>query len=395
MERQRKHRTAKVSRGGFAVLPPAFFAAMALGGAALGIGWLLGQQTARTQRSAAAAPAVGAPRPGQHVAGTCLPSFADLVEQVGPGVVQIQARLRPAATAAAQEQVHTAGERGRVRDGSGFVVHRGGLVLTCRHVIADAEDLTVHFADGRRCRGELVGEDPAHDLALVRLLAPPAELVVLPIGRSEALRAGDWMVAIGNPLGLGQTVTAGIVSHQRRHLPHSDFALTREFLQFSAPTNPGCSGGPVLNLEGEVVGVITQAAEAAQGIAFAVPSRTLQWSLQAMETSPDGRVRQGYLGIEFADEVAVSGRRQGCGGAVILRVAEGQPAHRAGIQPGDVVVGVNGEAVAEAAALHDRIVRSRPGTRLALQVMRGGRALDPVEAELAEVGGTGTAWPAN
>lgn len=370
-------------------------AALGLCTVMLGAGWWWGQHGAATRAKAA----VGTPAAQAARGATAgLPSFAELVERVGPGVVQIQALLRPAASTipAADPAARAAAVAApRLRDGSGFVVHQGGLVLTCRHVVADAVELTVHFADGQRCRGELVGEDAAHDLAMVRLLTPPAPLTVLPIGHSEGLRAGDWILAIGNPLGLGQTVTAGIVSHQRRHLPHSDFALTHEFLQFSAPTNPGCSGGPVLSLAGEVVGVITQSAEATQGIAFAVPSRTLQWSLQAMEASPDGRVRQGYLGIEFADEVASGARRPVCRGARILRVAAGQPAHRAGIQPGDVVVGIDGAAIEEASALHDRIVRSPPGTRLALQLVRGGQALDPVEAVLGEVGGTGTAWPAN
>lgn len=388
MEREHNHSPAQTGSGARVASSPALvLVGVVLGSAAMAIAWWLAQPTTGGWRAGTAGLPVDAA--GRPMAG--LPSFAELVERVGPGVVQIQARLRPAVTPVGAAE----GGSLRVRDGSGFVVHRGGLVLTCRHVIADAVGLRVQFADGQRCEGELVGEDPAHDLALVRLQAAPADLTVLPIGHSERLRAGDWMVAIGNPMGLGQTVTAGIVSHQRRHLPHSDFALTREFLQFSAPTNPGCSGGPVLNLDGEVVGVITQSAEATQGIAFAVPSRTLQWSLEAMESSPDGRVRQGYLGIEFADEGVAAGRKHGCGGAVILRVAEGQAAHRAGVQPGDVVVGVDGQAVGEAATLHDRIVRSKPGTRLALHLLRGGQPLDPVEAVLGEVGGSGTAWPAN
>jgi serine protease Do len=284
---------------------------------------------------------------------------------------------------------------GGYRNGSGFLVHERGLVVTSRHVVAGAEAVEVLVPGHAPLRADLVGEDAATDLALVRLRTPPPGLPVLAFGNSEELRAGDWIVAVGNPFGLSQTVTAGVVSFVGRHLQHSDFAVTNDFLQFSAPVNPGSSGCPVLDLHGRVVGVTTQAAVSAQGISFAVPSRTVKWALDAMERSRDGRVRRGYLGIEFASRSDLDERGQRCAGAVIVRVADGQPAHRAGMRAGDVVLRIDGQAVADATVLHEHIVRGEPGSKIALQLLREGRVQDPIEAVLGEIGGPKTTQLAN
>lgn len=353
-------------------------------------------------------------------------SFAEVVAKAGPGVVTLRARMpgRGAADAAESlkavdptptrlaaavpdasvpaegEQAHGTGspvfmgKRG-YRTGSGFVVNAQGLVVTSRHVVAGALAIEVLVPLRGTFAGEVVGEDVATDLALVRMASPPADLAVLEIGRSEDLRAGDWIVAVGNPFGFSQTVTAGVVSYVGRHLQHSDFAVTNDFLQFSAPVNPGSSGCPVLDLEGRVVGVTTQAAVAAQGISFAVPSRTLKWTLDAMAKSRDGRVRRGYLGIEFASRGGLTDSGQRSPGVVIVGVAEGEPAHRAGVRIGDVVLRVDGEAVEDAATLHEHIVRGDPGSRIALQLLRDGWVQDPIEAVLGEIGGPKTSGPAN
>jgi S1-C subfamily serine protease len=342
-----------------------------------------------------AAPIPAAPAASPTVAPT---SFAEVVARVGPGVVTLRSIRRgggePMGSGAVGESTPADAEHG-VRTGSGFVVNRLGLVVTSRHVVAGATAIAVLVPDRGEFVGSVVGEDPATDLALVRLAAPPPDLTALEIGASEHLRAGDWIVAVGNPLGLSQTVTAGVVSHVGRHLPHSDFAVTNDFLQFSAPVYPGSSGCPVVDLQGRVVGVTTQAAVAAQGISFAVPSRTLKWTLDAMARSQDGRVRRGHLGIEFASGNGVTDDGRRCGGAVIVRVAEGQPAHRAGVKAGDVVLRVDGDAVDDASVLHERIQRGAPGSRIALQVLRQGRLQDPIEAVLGEVGAPRSADPAN
>lgn len=316
-------------------------------------------------------------------------TFADVVAKVGPGVVTV--RARPGETGA--DRV-VQGNQGGDRTGSGFVVDARGLVVTSRHVLGPGGSIEVLVPARGAYAADLVGEDAGADLALLRLADPPPDLTALELGRSEDLRAGDWIVTVGNPFGFAQSVTAGVVSFVGRHLPHSDYAITTDFLQFSAPVNPGSSGCPVIDLRGRVVGVTTQAAAEAQGISFAVPSRTVGWSLDAMARSPDGRVHRGYLGIEFASRRPAE-RGQRSAGAVIVRVAPGEPAHRAGLRAGDVVLAVDGDGIDGAEALHERIVRGEPGARIALQVLREGRVQDPIEAVLGEVGGKRPPNPVN
>lgn len=328
-----------------------------------------------------------------HV-GTGPASFADVVARTSPAVVTLRTELpAPLPDGIARDPRENGGVGGR--SGSGFVVNGRGLVVTSRHVVAGATSIEVLVPGKGGFVGELVGEDPATDLAMVRLVAPPAGLQALELGCSEDLRAGDWIVAVGNPYGFDQTVTAGVVSYVDRRLRHSDFAVTNDFLQFSAPVNPGSSGCPVLDLEGRVVGVTTQAAVAAQGISFAVPSRTVKSSLDAMAKSRDGRVRRGHLGIEFISRGDLAGGDRHLGGAVILRVAEGGAGARAGLRPGDVVVKVGDDDVVDATVLHDRIVGGDPGSKLALELLRDGRVQDPIVAVLGELGGQKSTDPAN
>lgn len=333
-----------------------------------------------------------------------LPSFASVVKDVLPGVVTVRALLPvddgaasgvvAAGVAGATDEdralgagpaVGIAEPRAGERNGSGFVVQRDGLVVTNRHVVQGAATITVMVPQFGSFHADLVGEDRATDLALLRLQDAPADLPALPLGDSAALQAGDWIVAVGNPLGLAQTVTPGVVSFVGRHLPHSDFGVTNDFLQISAPVNPGNSGCPIVDLRGRVVGVATQAPVDAQGISFAVPSNTVKWTLTAMQRRPDGRVRRGYLGIEFAT-CGLPADGVGRRGALIVKVVEGQPAHRAGMRRGDVVLRVDGSPVEDATALHQRIVCSEPGAVMALELLRDGELQAPIHAVLGEVG---------
>ncbi len=363
-------------------------------GAALGTLWS-GRSSSRTA-APAAVPVAAAP------AAAALPSFADVVAAVRPSVVAVRATGPvPARLSHDGASVGAAGlgeglsrttlpanePKMRRRSGSGFVSDAAGLIVTCRHVVAGAERIDVVVPGHGERVAELVGEDYATDLALLRLVEPPNGLVALRIHDGDALRAGDWIVVLGNPLGFAQTVSAGIVSFVGRHLPHSDFRVTNDFLQVSAPVHVGSSGGPVVDLHGHVVGVTTQAPVDAEGIAFAVPGATLRWSIEAMLREPLGRVRRGYLGIEFTTSVwSNDGAPTTPRGVVIVDVVEGQPAHRAGLRKGDVVFGVDGHPIRDAKALHDRIVCSHPGKQLALQLLRDGRVHDPIVATLGEVG---------
>ena len=353
-----------------------------IGASCLGVGWFVGGQwSGRADR-----PLWHEPMPAQQQ--MALPSFAGVVAQVMPAVVAVQAHLAEA-TAAATPANHeparpmAATATGR-RNGSGFIVQSGGLVLTSRHLVQGAERIEVTVPDVATFLAVLVGEDSATDLALLRLENAPPELPALAIGDSDSLQAGEWIVAVGNPFGFTQTVSVGVVSFVGRHLPHSDLRVTNDFLQISAPVNPGSSGCPVVDLAGRVVGVTTQAPIDAQGISFAVPGNTLKWTLAAMQREPDGHVRRGYLGIEFASRPVCDGVR-GCG-ALVVRVVEGQAAHRAGVRAGDVVLRVDGGAVPDARTLHQRIVCAAPGSSIALQLLRDGIVRDPIVAQLGEVG---------
>lgn len=330
-------------------------------------------------------PAPRWPEPEPLRSAAVLPSFAEVVQRVGPGVVTVRVQLAAIAAATPAPAVAHAPAAG-VRSGSGFLVEQRGLVVTSLHVVDGARAIEVIVPAHGPFPGELVGEDRATDLALLRLVGAPAGLPALPLGNSRDLRAGDWIVAVGNPFGFAQTVTAGIVSFVGRHLPRSDQGGTHDYLQISAPVNPGSSGCPVVDLRGRVVGVTTQAPVDAQGISFAVPSRTLQWTLDAMQREPDGRVRRGYLGVQFTTRPGIGDDGAPRTGAVIVDVVEGQPAHRAGVRKGDVVLRVDGAPVVDAGTLHERIVCAAPGTAVALQVLRGGIVEDSIVAVLGEAG---------
>ena len=328
----------------------------------VGFGWWIGAKES-IRGVLATAQSVAEP---QRIA--ALPSFAEAVERTTPGVVAVRAIVAMGKQTSAAESLSStaAGTDSKlgVRDGSGFIVHAGGLVVTARHLTIAALRLVVDVPGQGPFDAEIVGEDDVTDLAALRLVdAPP--LQALELGDSASLRAGDWVIAVGNPYGFRHSVTAGIVSYVGRHLPTDDLRVTSEFVQFSAPVNPGSSGCPIVDLQGRVMGVTTQGAEIAQGLSFAIPSRTVKWVLAAMDESKDGRVHRGRLGISFATRVA------GATGCVVRRVVEGQAADEAGIRDGDVLLAVDGEPVSDSADLHTKITQSAPGTVLRLRIQRG------------------------
>lgn len=325
---------------------------------------------------------------------TTLPSFRALVQRVESSVVSVLVTmpLPEVDPAKAAEDVGTiAYEKAMqvepdTKSGSGFISNADGLVVTSRHVVLGADDIEVYLPNHGGFHADLVGQDPATDLAMLRLVNPPKNLPALMIGDSQKVAAGDWIVAVGNPYGFSRTVTAGLVSYVGRHLRHNDLGVSRDFLQISAQINPGSSGCPVFDVHGHVVGVSTQFASSAQGISFAVPSRTVKWALEKMRDQPDGTVRRGYLGIEFAPRGGVTVNGEPMPGAVIVDVVKGDPAERAGLQRGDVVLGVNGIPILAPKDLHECIVCSDPGTSIALQLLRDDQICDPIVAVLGEVG---------
>src|SRR5690349_16607794 len=228
----------------------------------LGAGVFLGQNLPRPEHRVWSGPGEGPGELRPEPRGQ-MPSLAPIVERAAPSVVTVRALLR---LDLAEPEPGKSSQG--VRNGSGFIVHKDGIVVTARHIVADALSIVVRVPNEQERPAALVGEDPITDLAVLRIDDPPRGLQTLELGRSEAMRAGDWVVTVGNPYDFSQTVTVGVVSFVGRHLEHYDLHVTNDFLQFSAPVNPGSSGSPVLDLEGRVVGVTTQAVESAQNISF-------------------------------------------------------------------------------------------------------------------------------
>ncbi|MBO9541846.1 trypsin-like peptidase domain-containing protein [bacterium] len=253
--------------------------------------------------------------------------------------------------------------------GSGFVIDASGLVLTNHHVTQGASTIKVTLSDGRSFDGKVIGKDPGSDLALVKIEAKG--LSVLKLADAPRVRVGEWVVAIGSPLGLSTTVTAGIVSALNRDVAINDRV---SFIQTDAPINPGNSGGPLLNLEGRVIGVNTAIAAKAQGIGFAIPVETVKFVVS--ELREKGKVERPWLGVAIAEltpERAAQLFRKTDPGVLVRDVAEGSPAATAGILEGDVIVSVDGKPVSEPSHVTHMVANHRVGDKIKLLVSREGQ----------------------
>jgi serine protease Do len=258
--------------------------------------------------------------------------------------------------------------------GSGFIIDASGLVITNNHVIDGADEINVILQDNTSLRAELVGTDPRTDIAVLRV-RHSAPLPSVPWGNSDTADVGDWVLAIGNPFGLGGTTTAGIVSARGRDIRQGPFD---DFIQTDAAINRGNSGGPLFNLRGEVIGINTaiySPSGGSIGIGFSIPSNLARGVVTQLAES--GRVRRGWLGVniqQVTDEIAESlGLRGGARGALIARAQEGAPAAAAGIRNGDVVLRFNNQDVRDMRGL-PRIVADTPvGTRAPVVVWRDGK----------------------
>jgi S1-C subfamily serine protease len=303
-------------------------------------------------------------------------TIADLAERAAPAVVNIDTVERRRNPMMELDPFFHGvfGPEGRIPPfleskgvGSGFVVDAAGLVLTNWHVVRSAQRIFVTFPDGRRFRGVVEGKDPATDIAVVRI--PANGLQALKIAPDDRLRVGDWVVAIGSPLGLSTTVTAGIVSALNRGLAINERV---PFIQTDAPINPGNSGGPLVDLQGQVVGMTTAVARNTTGIGFAIPADTLRWALPQLKEK--GRVERAWLGVglEPLSSEGVLADRLGAG-IVIRTVAPGSPAERAGLLEGDLVLAVDGQSLRDPGDLIRYLARRRAGERIQLGISRSGR----------------------
>jgi serine protease Do len=256
--------------------------------------------------------------------------------------------------------------------GSGFLVASEGYVVTNQHVVNDASEIIVTLHDGKKLPAELVGIDEKTDLALLKVESKDA-LPYARFGDSETTRVGDWVVAIGNPFGLGGSATAGIVSARGRDIQAGPFD---DFFQVDAPINQGNSGGPLFNLEGQVIGINTAIYSpngGNVGIGFAIPSNLAGGVIDQLRTA--GRVERGFLGVSIQpvdQEIAQSLGLETETGALVASVVSGGPAEKAGIEAGDVIVALDGDDIAQVKELTRKIAAMSPDSKAELEVLRNG-----------------------
>ncbi|MDA0268511.1 MAG: trypsin-like peptidase domain-containing protein [Cyanobacteria bacterium] len=313
---------------------------------------------------------------------------ASIVQEVGPAVVRIDAS-RTVTTQIPQAfrnpafrqffgDLPESSERVEQGLGSGFIVEADGRIITNAHVVDGADTVQVTLKDGRMFEGKVVGSDPVTDVAVVQIEA--TNLPTVDLSDSDELQAGEWAIAIGNPLGLDNTVTVGIVSATGRSSGQVGVSDKRvDFIQTDAAINPGNSGGPLLNQDGEVIGMNTAIIQGAQGLGFAIPINSVDRIADQLVAT--GRVDHPYLGIRMVvltpqNQDAISQQLgldlEETEGVLVVEVVPGSPAAQAGFQPGDVVQSVGGTAVTDAQSVQRQVERSTIGETLPVQVRRNG-----------------------
>ncbi|MHB1350816.1 MAG: DegQ family serine endoprotease [Desulfobulbus sp.] len=279
--------------------------------------------------------------------------------------------------------------------GSGFIISKDGLILTNNHVVGEADTITVRLADEREFKAKVIGTDPQSDVALIKIEAD--HLPVLPLGDSDRLEVGEWVIAIGSPFELNQTVTVGVVSAKgRNRIGINDY---ENFIQTDAAINPGNSGGPLLNIHGEAVGMNTAIFSRSggyMGIGFAIPinmTKAIQEQLLKQ-----GKVTRGWLGVVIQDvdeELAKSFGLDKAKGALISEVAEKSPAAESGLQKGDVIIELNGIEVTDVSTLRNNVALIAPGSKVDAVVIRDGKkktiriTIGEQPAEMAKAGVNG------
>jgi serine protease Do len=262
--------------------------------------------------------------------------------------------------------------------GSGFVVDAKGYILTNRHVVDGADQVTVTLADGHHYKAEMVGQDARTDIALLKI-DPHETLTALALGDSDTVEPGEWVMAVGNPFGLGgNSVTVGVVSFKGRALDLSTNGTPVEMLQTDAAINPGNSGGPLINTQGQAIGIntliMTGGAQQYSGVGFAVPINVAREILPQLREK--GHVVRGWLGVEIQgidEDLAKSLKMSDTKGAIVSNVSPGSPAQKAGLEPGDVVRSLDGKAIEDGSDLSHRIATKGPGTEVELEVLRNGQ----------------------
>ncbi|MFN3417973.1 MAG: DegQ family serine endoprotease [Pyrinomonadaceae bacterium] len=343
---------------------------------------------------APAAPAEPAATPAPVVVNGIRTSYADVVEKTLPAVVRIEAehKNKPQSSASQSpfpfddlfrqvpEMQRPPIERGL---GSGVIVSADGTILTNNHVIEGADRITVILSNNKSYEARLVGSDRPSDLAVLKIEAQ--NMPYLTLGNSDAVRVGDIVLAIGNPLGIGQTVTAGIISAKGRRTGLSYGSSNdsfEDFLQTDAPINRGNSGGALVNLNGELIGINSQILAGGPsggniGIGFAIPSNMAKSVMEQL--LKDGRVRRGMLGINIqniTDDTAKALDLQDTSGVLVSNVRPGSAAEKAGLKRGDIITAINGEKIEDSNVLRNKVAGTMPGTEIKLTVLRRGQQME-------------------
>ena len=332
-------------------------------------------------------------------------NFSDLAEKARPGVVNIRTikTMRGGGPVFRHFFGNPFGGKGPFHDfpgpfsrrgpshdyrrqslGSGFIIDRDGYIVTNNHVIEGADQIKVKLSDGKEFDAKIVGRDPKTDLALIKI-KPSDDLTPLQMGDSGALRVGTWVVAIGSPFGLEQTVTAGIVSAKGRTIgagPYDDF------IQTDASINPGNSGGPLINLKGEVVGINTAIIPNGQGIGFAIPISLASGIIEQLRNG--GEVTRGWLGVGIQDltpELEAYYKVKRDQGVLVTQVYKGDPADKAGIEPGDVILSVDDRDISSSRELSKTIANAPIGKGISILISRAGKE-NRVNVKLAKQRGS-------
>ncbi|MBI5520434.1 MAG: Do family serine endopeptidase [Desulfovibrio sp.] len=335
--------------------------------------------------------------PGLSLAKAGLPDFTDLAERAGKAVVNISTTKNvPSRGSQLQEMFKNVPKNHPLREffnqferqfglpdgqprkltslGSGFIISADGYIVTNNHVVAEADEIKVKLLSrDKPYDAKIIGRDPETDLALLKIEAG-GSLPVLEFGNSDATRVGEWVLAIGNPFGLGHTVTAGIVSAKGRHIGAGPFD---SFLQTDASINPGNSGGPLIDMDGRVVGINTAIVPNGQGIGFATPASLADKIVQQLKGGK--KIMRGWLGItmqELDDNTAKAVGLKETKGVLVAHVIPGDPADKGGLKIGDVIMKAGGQAVDGPSALLSRVASLRPGEKVQLGVWRQNRMLD-------------------
>ncbi len=319
-------------------------------------------------------------------------SYADIVEKSSPAVVNITSDIKVQQTnspdgnffdqfpfQAPQQQQQQPQQQPRPQIergvGSGVIVSADGMILTNNHVVADATKITVDLNNGKSYQAKVIGTDPPSDLAVLKIEAEG--LPFLTLGNSDNVRVGDIVLAIGNPLGIGQTVTAGIISAKGRRTGLSDGSF-EDFLQTDAPINRGNSGGALVNLSGELIGINSQilaggASGGNIGIGFSIPTNMAKIVMEQLVQN--GKVRRGMLGINIQninEDLANGLNLKNAKGVLVSNVREGGAADKAGLKRGDVITAINGETVEDSNVLRNKVAGTLPGNEIKITFTRGG-----------------------